>query len=94
MENLAALAALAASEMQKALETLKDLTDLVNSVMGTSKNSGSVRTDQRDPPQQLEWMEPKATPVSIFRGALMQKALEASVTAKGNQGREGLRWQT
>ena len=40
-------------------------------LMGTSKNSGSTRADQRDQLQQLEWMEPKATLGPIFRGALM-----------------------
>jgi hypothetical protein len=39
-------------------------------IKGTSKNSSSVRADQRDPLQQLEWMGPKATPGPIFRGAL------------------------
>lgn len=36
------------------------------------KNSGSARADQRDPLQQLEWMEPRATPMPMFRGAHMK----------------------
>jgi len=39
-------------------------------ITGTSKNMGSVRADQRDPLRQLKWMEPRAKPGAIFRGAL------------------------
>jgi hypothetical protein len=41
-----------------------------NFLKGTSKNSGSVRAGQRDLLQPLEWMDPKATPGPIYRGAL------------------------
>jgi hypothetical protein len=39
--------------------------------MGTSKNLGSARVDQRDPLQQLELMDPKTKLGPVFRGDLI-----------------------
>jgi hypothetical protein len=40
-------------------------------LLGTSKNSGFARSDQRIPLLYQEWMETKAGVEPIFRGALL-----------------------